>query len=74
MSLEFVWDFVSRVALQNLSENEATQMTEAVLASTDLPRALNALVGRKAEGNPFFVEEVIKSLHETGAILRRDDR
>ena len=41
-------------------------MTAAVLASADLPPELHALVQRKAEGNPFFVEELIKSLGETG--------
>jgi hypothetical protein len=33
-----------------------------------LPRALIDLIARKSEGNPFFVEEVVRSLRETGAI------
>jgi tetratricopeptide (TPR) repeat protein len=49
-------------------------MAEAILASADLPEELRALVGRKAEGNPFFVEEVIKALGETGAIRRDGER
>ena len=49
-------------------------MAGAVLASADLPAELHALIRRKAEGNPFFVEEVIKSLGETGAIRREGER
>jgi tetratricopeptide (TPR) repeat protein len=32
------------------------------------------LITRKAEGNPFFVEEVVRSLEEAGAIRREGDR
>jgi tetratricopeptide (TPR) repeat protein len=49
-------------------------MAEAVLASADLPEELLALVQRKAEGNPFFVEELIKALCETGAIRREGEQ
>ena len=37
-----------------------------------MPDELQTLIVRKAEGNPFFVEEVVKSLQEIGA-LRRDN-
>ena len=41
-------------------------MAAAVLATDALPTELRALVAGKAEGNPFFVEELVKSLEETG--------
>jgi class 3 adenylate cyclase/tetratricopeptide (TPR) repeat protein len=66
--------YATRLALHNLSEAESGEMTEAVLASADLPAELQALIRRKAEGNPFFVEEVIKALGETGAIRREGER
>jgi class 3 adenylate cyclase/tetratricopeptide (TPR) repeat protein len=66
--------YAARLVLQNLSEAESTEMTEATLASEDLPAELHALVARKAEGNPFFVEELVKSLSETGAIRREGTR
>ncbi len=66
--------YATRLALHNLSEAEAGEMAEAVLASADLPSELHALIRRKAEGNPFFVEEVIKALGETGAIRREGER
>ena len=48
-------------------------MAQAVLATTQLPDELVTLSAQKAEGNPFFVEEVLKSLRETGAIQRQGD-
>ena len=66
--------YAMRLVLRHLSEREAAEMTAEVLASDDLPGELHALVGRKAEGNPFFVEELVKSLSETGAIRREGAR
>ena len=62
--------FVTRIALQNLGEEDSTRIAEAVLTTADLPSEVRALIHRKAEGNPFFVEELVKSLDETGAIRR----
>jgi class 3 adenylate cyclase len=65
--------YATRLALHNLSAAESGEMAEAVLASADLPAELHALLRRKAEGNPFFVEEVIKALGETGSIRRQGE-
>ena len=52
---------ITPLDLNELSAAESAAMAEAMLASADLPAELHTLVGRKAEGNPFFVEEVIKA-------------
>jgi class 3 adenylate cyclase/tetratricopeptide (TPR) repeat protein len=57
-----------RVALQPLSTQEMAAMTGALLKSGTLPESLGALIASKAEGNPFFVEEVTKSLLDEGAV------
>ncbi|HEX2483916.1 MAG TPA: AAA family ATPase, partial [Myxococcota bacterium] len=64
----------SRIALQPLSEGEMRAMTGAVLEADSVPPGLGALIARKAEGNPFFVEEVAKSLLEEGALRRVERR
>jgi class 3 adenylate cyclase len=56
-----------RLALEPLSGTEMEQMAESVLDTTGMPGELRALIARKAEGNPFFVEEVTRSLQEAGA-------
>jgi class 3 adenylate cyclase/tetratricopeptide (TPR) repeat protein len=64
----------TRIALAPLSDAGTVQMAQAMLATEQLPEALMALIVQKAEGNPFFVEEVVKSLQETGAMQRQGDR
>jgi class 3 adenylate cyclase/tetratricopeptide (TPR) repeat protein len=64
----------TRLVLPALSRADTVQMAQAMLATEHLPEALQTLIVQKAEGNPFFVEEVVKSLRETGAIRREGDR
>ena len=64
----------TRIVLDNLSSGDSAEMTRAILATEQLPDELNNLIVRKAEGNPFFVEEVVKSLQEIGAVRREGNR
>ena len=64
----------TRLVLPTLSSADTVQMAQAMLATEHLPEALQTLIIQKAEGNPFFVEEVVKSLRETGAMRREGDR
>jgi len=66
--------FQTRMALGSLSSADSIAMTRSLLAVDSLPQELQAMIVHKAEGNPFFVEEVIKSLKEIGAIRRSEDR
>ena len=66
--------FITRIAPASLTDEHSAQMAEDILQSSGLPRALIELIARKAEGNPFFVEEVVRSLRETGAIEPSDGR
>ena len=63
----------TRLVLPTLSRADTVQMAQGMLATEHLPEALQTLIIQKAEGNPFFVEEVVKSLRETGAIRREGD-
>jgi class 3 adenylate cyclase len=64
----------TRLALNALSREDSAQMAQGVLAAGALPAELHGMIARKAEGNPFFIEEVVKSLQEVGALRRVDDR
>ena len=63
-----------RITLAPLSSGEAAIMTGSILGSGEIPAALRSLIARKAEGNPFFVEELTKSLLEEGSLRREDGR
>jgi AAA ATPase domain len=60
----------TRIALSPLSPADSVQMAQAILAGERLPEELQSLIITKAEGNPFYVEEVVKSLQEVGGIRR----
>ena len=66
--------FHVRVTLQTLSPEEMASMAGSVLEAQSLPEGLRALIARKAEGNPFFVEEVTRSLFEQGVLRRVEGR
>ena len=66
--------FHTRLALTTLSTADSVRMTRDLLG-TDLPPAdLEALIVSKAEGNPFFVEELVHSVEELGAVRREGSR
>ena len=49
-------------------------MASELLSVDALPEALQALLLRRAEGNPFFLEELLRSCQETGIIRREGAR
>ena len=58
------------VVLQPLSSGSSRELVDHLLSISDLPPKLHALIEQKAEGNPFFVEEVVRTLIDRGAVLR----
>jgi class 3 adenylate cyclase/tetratricopeptide (TPR) repeat protein len=65
--------FISRLTLQPLTDVESLELATQVLSDSSLPDGLRNDVLAKAEGNPFFVEEMIKSLVETGVFRGRSE-
>jgi predicted ATPase len=63
----------SEVALQPLSEGDSDTLVNSLLSIADLPPALGQRILAKAEGNPFFVEEVVRTLIEGGIVVRGED-
>ena len=64
--------YTTRQVLNRLSDQESIRLAEGMLATSEFPAQLRGLITRKAEGNPFFVEEVIKSLLERGVLQRQN--
>jgi class 3 adenylate cyclase/tetratricopeptide (TPR) repeat protein len=62
--------YQSWVALNPLSNQDSSKMADALIASESIPEQVRRLILHKAEGNPFFVEEVVKSLQQAGALRR----
>lgn len=68
---ELLTEFASRQLLLPLHRVCSDQLVAAVLGASveTLPQALCSLVWQRAEGNPFFIEELVSFLLERGWLL-----
>jgi class 3 adenylate cyclase/tetratricopeptide (TPR) repeat protein len=64
----------TRIGLTALSPTDTVVMAQSMLAVESLSDELRELIIRKAEGNPFFVEEVVKALREVGVLRPEGSR
>jgi class 3 adenylate cyclase/tetratricopeptide (TPR) repeat protein len=60
-----------RIELEPLTTDDAEELVTTVLAG-DLPRTTRDLVIARAEGNPFFIEELLATLIDRGVIAPTD--
>ena len=61
------------IALNPLDTSQARQLVRNLLTIEDLPESVRRLILDKSEGNPFFLEEVIRSLLDAGLVVRQED-
>jgi tetratricopeptide (TPR) repeat protein len=60
----------TRLELRSLSKRESRQLVAEILKLVeDIPTELRELVVSGAEGNPFYLEELIKMLIEDGVVI-----
>ena len=62
------------VSLKRLTFDDVSEMIKRLLEQEDVPRDFCELVYDKTQGNPLFVEEVMKSLKEEEVIYREKDK
>ena len=65
---------VTTVALRPLTESQSEQLVLELLGNSDPLQALLMDVRQKAEGNPFFLEEILQRLIDEGALVREEGR
>ena len=58
------------IRLQDLSLSDAQDMLESLLKTERIPSDLKRLIQSKAEGNPFYLEELVNSLIESETLIR----
>jgi len=66
-------DRYTEIHLRELRPQESRRMVEELLRIDNLPERVKALILTKSEGNPFFVEEVIRSLIDSGIVYREGE-
>jgi predicted ATPase len=64
--------FYNRISLKALEEKESLELAKGVLGISNLPEPIEPLILERAEGNPFYIEEITKSLEEIGAFRREE--
>lgn len=62
----------TEVNLSPLSLEEGDELVDRLLSIADLPEGLRNRLHERAGGNPFYVEEVVRTLIEKGAIVPED--
>jgi class 3 adenylate cyclase/tetratricopeptide (TPR) repeat protein len=60
------------IALKPLTAEQSTALTGSLLAFSDVPDPVARLVLEKAEGIPFFVEEIVRELIESGLLVPKE--
>lgn len=63
-----------KIPLGQLAQEDVSALISQRLGVAHLPAALSQLVYDKAEGNPFFTEELVYALRDSGLITVSDSR
>jgi class 3 adenylate cyclase/tetratricopeptide (TPR) repeat protein len=64
----------SSIALDPLTPEQADRLVHELLTIDDLPPSVHARILERAEGNPFFLEEIVRQLIDAGHLVREGDR
>ncbi|MEO6396043.1 MAG: adenylate/guanylate cyclase domain-containing protein [Devosia sp.] len=56
------------IVLSPLGASDTEALLSSLLSIADLPTEVHQLILRKADGNPYFVEEIVRSLTEQGVV------
>ncbi|MGZ3602932.1 MAG: guanylate cyclase, partial [Ktedonobacterales bacterium] len=62
------------IGLEALSAVETDQLVQSLLPGDEMPEKLRRGITRKAEGNPFYVEEIIRMLVDRGILVSAGTR
>ncbi|MDQ3399641.1 MAG: AAA family ATPase [Chloroflexota bacterium] len=63
----------TEVALAPLPAVDGGELLARTLRGADLPKALRERILERAEGNPFFIEEIVRALIQEGIVERAAD-
>ncbi|MGQ0670628.1 MAG: ATP-binding protein [Actinomycetota bacterium] len=64
----------SSISLDPLAPEEADRLVSLLLSVEELPETVHRRILERAEGNPFFLEEIVRHLIDEGRIVRAGDR
>ena len=71
---ELFGEALTEIRLEPLGEADSRTLVSNLLEIESLPDKVRDLIMTRAEGNPFFVEEVVRMLIERGVIVEQGNR
>jgi class 3 adenylate cyclase/tetratricopeptide (TPR) repeat protein len=63
----------TEIPLRRLDDHECVRLLRNLIRHDDRPHTTRKVILSRADGNPFFIEEVVRSLIDEGVIVRADD-
>jgi len=66
-------EYSASIYLEPLTAADSRTLVRGLLGDADVPERIYDLIERKAEGNPFFVEETVRALLDIGSLSRDGD-
>jgi len=67
-------DRYTDISLKKLTAHQSRELVESLLEIDNLPESTKIMILKKSEGNPFFIEEVIRYLIDRDIIYHEDDK
>jgi serine/threonine protein kinase/tetratricopeptide (TPR) repeat protein len=64
----------SEIIVESLDEQETERLLRNLLHSETIPRSLEGAIVPKSGGNPFFVEEIVRSLIDENVLAAKNGR
>lgn len=61
------------IELEALSSEESSELVDELLNTRELPEGLRHIILTRSEGNPFFVEEMIRMFIDQGLLIRAEE-
>jgi predicted ATPase len=76
---EFVHNWAAKsyyrqLRLDPLEADTAAELLSALMTDAEELRPFKQLIIEKSEGNPLFIEEIVRALFENGTLVRESDR
>jgi ABC-type oligopeptide transport system substrate-binding subunit/class 3 adenylate cyclase len=69
---EYAYRF-SEIELKRLSSNDSDELINQLLEVAEFPQKIRDLILSRSDGNPFYLEEIIRNLIDEGVIIRQED-
>jgi class 3 adenylate cyclase/tetratricopeptide (TPR) repeat protein len=65
---------LAAIALRPLTSQQSTELFNEILGGSEVPESLRRDLVATVEGNPFFLEEIIRGLIDSRTLVRQDGR